>query len=165
MAKPRTPYQDTDVAVERSQSQISALLKSHGVEAFRYATFPSYATIEFARRVKKDSALLGYKITIKPKLGNYSNHPVTAADRAEKQAWRVCYFWLKSKFEALDFGLAEFEREFMPYMLLDMGDHQEDVATVFFQSMGGRLEGNANDPFSGARPAPTSNQLNAGKEG
>ena len=40
------------------------------------------------------------------------------AEQAKNQIHRALYYYLKSKFEALDFNLVEFTQEFMPHIVL-----------------------------------------------
>ena len=150
MARLQTPYETTQVPVDKSQAQIRTLLNTHKVEVIRFTSFPAYALIEFGRRATKESPLIGYQLTITPRLGNFNTDPINAADKAERQVWRVAYWWFKSKFEALDFGLVEFEQEFLPYIMLNVGGKQSTVAQAFFENMAGRLR-SPDNPFEGTR--------------
>lgn len=154
-------YEDTSVAVTNSKDQIEKLLKAHGVVAVRFTSFPAYAELDFVR--KADASLLPYRITIRPKLKWGARSEAKELDRAERQVWRVAYWWLKAKFEAVDFGLVEFEHDFLPYMLLQEGGRARGAAEVFFERLAGRLAP-PDDPFSGLVPAPPQGQVTDGRE-
>lgn len=147
------PYDYTQVAVERSQAEIRRLLSRFNVEATRFTSFPAYALLEFVRRDPDGNGVIPYRITVQPKVGKQPRNTQRELDRAEKQVWRVVYYWLKSKLEAIQFGLLEFEQEFLPHMLLADGrGREETVDKVFFERLAGRL-GSPDDPFGGLRPA------------
>ncbi len=110
-------YEGTAVAVERSEEQIKKLLRKFSVQAMRFTSYPSYATLEFVRK-DKEGKLVSYRIRVIPKVAKYARNPPRELDQAERQVWRVVYWWLKSKIEAIDFGLVEFEDDFLPYLLL-----------------------------------------------
>ena len=148
----RTAYADTNVAVWRSQEQIRNLLSKLNVVGVRSTFFSGVGMLEFVRNTKGGTRL-PYRIVVTPKVNKDTQNPVKELDRAERQVWRVVYWWLKAKVEALDFGLVEFEQEFLPYMMLqDRQGHESTVAQAFFESMAGRLAA-GNDPFAGLRPA------------
>jgi hypothetical protein len=147
-----SPYDRTPVAVEASQRQIKKLLEKFNVKAVRFTSFPSYALLEFLREVE-DKKYVPYRVTVKPQVRDWAKNTSSELDRAERQVWRVVYFWLKSKLEAIEFGLVEFEQDFLPYMLIqDNAGHEETVARVFFERLAGRIS-SPEDPFKGLRPA------------
>jgi len=145
-------YEDTSVSIDKSQAQIRKLLNKFNVKAIRFTSYPSYALLEFMREVS-DKQYVPYRITVEPKVRDWARNSARELDRAERQVWRVAYWWLKSKLEAIEFGLVEFEQDFLPYMLLqDSVGHEETVAKVFFERLAGRI-GSPEDPFRGLRPA------------
>ena len=151
------PYEDTAVDTGKTKAQIEKLLKANGVEAVRFTSLPAVALIEFGKRKDKASPLLAYRLTLAPRIkSSYKRYPEKALDKAERQVLRMAYWWLKAKFEAIAFGLVEFEQEMLPYMLMQnqRGD-SEVVAKIFFESMAGKLESQS-DPFRGVRPMLTS---------
>ncbi len=140
----KTAYDNTQVPTSRSKEQIEQLLKKFNVEATRFTSLPSYATMEFVRKV--GDKRMPYRIMVKPKI-----EKGLSIDRAERQVWRVAYWWLKSKLEAIEFGLVEFEQDFLPYMLVAADDRTVTVSEALFS----RLSGAASlpgDPFGGIIP-------------
>ena len=145
------PYEDSKVPIEKSQRDIKSLLARFDVQATRFTSFPAYTMLEFVRGVETGSRVT-YRITIQPKLDKVGAS-VTMWDRAERQVWRVVYWWLKAKIEAIEFGLVEFEQDFLPYMLLADSDGQSrSVAELLFERLAGRLV-LPDDPFGGLQLA------------
>ena len=143
------PYEGTNVTVGKTQEQIKTLLGKNKVTVVRFTSFPAFALLEFARKVDT-GALIPYQVRLIPK---GSGGTIAGLERAERQVWRVCYWWLKAKFEAINFGLVEFEQEMLPYMLIQGSDGQsEPMAKVFFEHLAGKLAAPV-DPFGGMRPA------------
>ncbi len=144
-------YAETPVSVETSQAQIRKLLQKFQVGAVRFTSFPSSALLEFVREEKGRS--VPYRISIRPKLKERSRTAGKELDRAERQVWRVVYWWLKAKLEAIEFGLLEFEREMLPFMLIsDSQGHTATVGDVLPKHLQGALAP-GEDPFQGVRPA------------
>ena len=144
------PYDYTQVTTAKSQEQIKKLLAEHGVTIVRITSFPSTAVLEFIKKVGAEQHV-PYRISLRPNV----RRDVNAAlwDRSERQVWRVAYWWLKAKLEAVKFGLVEFEQEMLPYMLVSgAGGPPKTVATYFFESVANRLT-TGDDPFSGLRLA------------
>ena len=146
-------YEATEVSVEKSQAQIRELLKGFKVRTIRFTSFPAFALLEFIRELEGEK-MVPYRITVLPKLRPKARNTASELDRAERQVWRVAYWWLKAKLEAIEFGLVEFEREFLPNMLVS--DSQGRTETVA-EALGKRLLSmgppNPDDPFGGLRPA------------
>ena len=113
--KSTTPYRYTQVRVSASQESIRGLLAKHDTEATRFTFSGELAVVEFIRQNQP------YRITAKG-LG--------IDNQSDRQIWRVLYFWLKSKMEAIDFGLMEFETEFLPYAVISDGRKSTTIANA-----------------------------------
>ena len=147
------PYEATPVGVVKTKEQIERLLRGQQVVAIRFTSFPAYALLEFTRKVES-GGLIPYRVQLVPR--SSSGNSAAGVDRAERQVWRVCYWWLKAKFEAIDFGLVEFEQVMLPYMLVQGAEGKaEPMAKVFFAHLAGKLAP-PDDPFGGMMPRLTS---------
>ena len=60
------PYEDTRVAVEKSQTEIRKMLMGFDVQACRFTSFPSHALLEFVRESEGQHS--PYRVTITPKV-------------------------------------------------------------------------------------------------
>ena len=110
--KGKTPYRGTEVPVGRTQEAIRLLLKKYDVRATRFTAAGVHIAMEFVRHKQ------GYKIAAES-LGS--------DEKSERQIWRVVFYWLKSKLEAVNFGLMEFETEFLPYALISGGQTVDEA--------------------------------------
>ncbi len=146
-------YEDTSVPAAKSKEQIEALLKKFAVQAVRFTSFPSYALLEFVRK-EKDGRLVPYRVVIKPRVKQFARNATRELDQSERQVWRVAYWWLKSKIEAIDFGLVEFEQDFLPYMLVaDNQGRSQTVSDVLTERLTGKMVTAPDDAFGGLHPA------------
>ncbi len=118
----------TKVPVDRSRFQIEHILTRYGAEQFAYAT-------------KKDGAMIGFRVEDRnirisvpfpDKTSRVFTHSKSGYELAENQVesridqevrrrWRALLLVIQAKLEAVDSGIAEFETEFLPYIVLPGG--------------------------------------------
>jgi len=124
-------YNNTSVNWAKSQAHIMKLLEDRGIEDIRFTSL-SYNTmaragfemmedtyaivLEFFKTTEVADGV-GGKIPIKIIIPNLSKD-----ERKKNQAYRIFFWYLKTKFEAVDTGLVEFEQEFMPHIALGKGN-------------------------------------------
>lgn len=140
------PYEDTNVSVSNSQGQITRLLRKHSITAIRFTSFIAYDVLECTR----DN--LAFRMEVHPKL----KQQVTSRqiEQAQRQAWRAMYWYMKAKLEAVEFGIHEFNTEFLPHMMLtDAQGQSNTVSSMLFAHLEGRLA-QSSDPFGGLRVLP-----------
>ena len=101
-------YANTTVSPHRSKEQIEELLQRVGATGFVWKSFTGEETIQAL--LEWQGKKLGFQIEIR-----YED------ERERKQRLRAMYWYLKSKIEAIQFGLVELEREFLPYLLTQSG--------------------------------------------
>ena len=56
-------------------------------------------------------------------------------ERRKRQAYRIFFWYLKTKFEAIDTGLIEFEHEFMPHIAIGKGGKMSNMWQQFKSTM------------------------------
>lgn len=113
-------YAATRVSPGRSKEQIEELLARVGAVGFRWSsrtTMPGEEILEAA--LEWDGKELAFRLT-----ASYED------ERERKQMLRALYWHLKAKIEAIQFGLVELEREFLPYLLTAKGE-------TIFDELGG----------------------------
>lgn len=125
---------NTQVPVERSRAEIERTLSRYGASAFGYMTEAGRAVIVFeahGRRIRFDLPLP------RPDEDRFTRHArgtrtATAAQAAWEQAcrqrWRALALAVKAKLEAVEAGIAEFEDEFLAYIVLPSGQTMGEVA-------------------------------------
>jgi len=123
-------YKNTGVNWAKSQAQIMQLLESRDIEETRFTNL-SYETmkraglgmldgtsaimLEFFRPTELSDGVAG-TIPIRIIIPN-----IPANEQKKNQAYRVLYWYLKSKFVGVETGLFEFEQEFMAHIALGKG--------------------------------------------
>ncbi len=125
---------NTDVSVERSRAELERTLNRYGASAFGYATRDELATVVFEladRRIAFELPLpsrTDRKFTHHAR-GTRTTTAATAAwEQACRQRWRALNLAVKAKLEAVEAGIAEFEDEFLAYIVLPGGGTMSDVA-------------------------------------
>lgn len=106
-------YKQTTVHWAKSQGQIAALLEKNGVQDIRFTFLQSKNELicEFNYPSELDNKPVSYGIRIVI--------PIESSDdKLKNQIHRALFYYLKSKFEALNFGLVEFVKEFMPHLVI-----------------------------------------------
>ena|SRR6266404_3127063 len=118
-------YKGTDVHWGRSQAQIVGMLNSRGIEDVQFTNISHDTAAKNGLEMREGTVaivLVFQKQEVMPD-GVSGNIPVRIVipnvntdGRALNQYYRVLYWYLKSKFEAIDTGLVEFAEEFMPHL-------------------------------------------------
>lgn len=133
-----TAYAATSVPVERSKENIRTLLIQQGArgvqftEEFPTSTTPGHINVRFAKEINGSLRTVSVSLEVpqppEPKRkvtprrrylrnGKWSE-PKSASDRneqMERSTYRALHWWLKSQFEAVDFGLLSFEDVFLSH--------------------------------------------------
>ena len=105
----RKPYQDTTVSVAKTQQDLINLLEKRGVHATRWTTYPDLVRFEF----QPNKQGVAYRIEMKVERG----YTARQFEQVRRATFRIVYWYVKSKLEAIDAGLADMEREFLSYMI------------------------------------------------
>lgn len=101
---PGRAYQQTRVSPYRSQEVVEKLLRKHGVDGVRWTSLTGTVGLEF--RLPTEHGPVGFSISIE-----------YGADKLRPQYMRALYWYIKAKLEAIEFGLVDFEREFLPFLI------------------------------------------------
>ena len=119
-------YKNTAVNWAKSQAQIGKLLDKVGIKDVRFTFMQSQQSVicefNYPTEVDKKAVNIGVRIIVR--LPDYSDE-----DKAKNQCHRALFYYLKSKFEALDFGLVEFVQEFMPHLIVY--DKKGNTSTLY----------------------------------
>jgi hypothetical protein len=116
VAKPKDSgpkaYAQTKVHYAVTQGEIVALLEKYGIEGVRWTNKTGEVILEFIKEfeVDGDKKPVGVRLMV-PNLNA----------RNRNQLHRALFYYLKSKFESLEFEFIEFVQEFLPYLLTDDG--------------------------------------------
>lgn len=129
MSRIPTSYRTTTVNWGKSQADIMKLLMRHGVQDVRFTALQSrgevYCEFNYPTTLDGKEVIVGVRVKVPiPPKGRLKDD-----ERAKNQAHRALLYYLKAKFEALQFGLVEFIEEFLPHVTLM--DKSGRSATVY----------------------------------
>ena len=131
----KPPYQGTESDPDKTRMQIDKLLRDFGVSGVQWTTDYDHNRVGLAfmveteiRGVKKQ---IGIKIeppvfvaqrkTWNPRMGKYER--VYAPNWA--QSFRLLFWWLKAKLEAVAYGLTSVEQEFLSQVVVKLPSGQQ----------------------------------------
>lgn len=135
---------ETTVSVEKSEAEIKSLLVRYGASHTMFGTSPDSAVIQF----RMLDRIVKFVITM-PDPQDFKRTPVRkdyrtpeAAhkewEKACRQRWRALALVIKAKLEAVESGIAEFEEEFLSYMLMPdgktVGEHVRPGIAAAYES-------------------------------
>lgn len=105
MSKSKQPYRDTKVTWMETQSYITALLIKYGITETRFTNYGGHAYLEFI--LPKE----GWPVRL--------SIPVDLQDqRGTNARWRMLFWYLKAKLEAMKFGITDFKTEWLPFIAI-----------------------------------------------
>ena len=111
--KPVKSYKHTSVNWGKSQAQITKLLEQQGIQDIRFTFLQTQNSLicefNYPTQIENKDVNVGVRIVL----------PIPKEDeQAKNQIHRALFYYLKTKFEALNFGLVEFIQEFMPHLVV-----------------------------------------------
>ncbi|WLD12549.1 hypothetical protein [Planctellipticum variicoloris] len=115
----------TSVPVDRSKAEIEAVLKRYGASEFLYGSKPGLAVVQFVCRDRMvrftlplpSEADKEFHQTERRKTRRSADAVLKAWEQACRQRWRALLLAIKAKLEAVAAGIAEFEDEFLAYVV------------------------------------------------
>lgn len=142
MALELKPYKETDVPWERSKGLITAMLMEHGATGVQWTDIFDRWEIDFrfAYRIRDEEQGIeediGVHITVpirkpvkKDRYGDIIELSEKDRRKAYNQAYRAVYWWMKSQFEAVAFGIQRLDQVFMSNMMYKLPSGQ--MTTVY----------------------------------
>lgn len=117
----------TEVSSERSRAEIVRILHRYGCDQLGYGFQDGQAMIMFALAGRHVRLLIPL-----PKKAEFTKTPQgrprrskqridAAYEQSIRQRWRALALVLKAKLEAVEAGIASFDQEFLPYIMLPDG--------------------------------------------
>lgn len=111
--KPIKAYKTTQVNWGKSQAQITKLLEQQNIKDIRFTFLQSknelICEFNYPLNIDDKDHSAGVRIIL-PIPDN--------SEKGRNQIHRALFYYLKTKFEALNFGLVEFIQEFMPHLVV-----------------------------------------------
>lgn len=132
-------YKNTKVNWAKSQGMIGKLLDSRGIQDVRFTFMQSKSQLicefNYPTLLDKKDVVVGIRIVV----------PIPdETEQTKNQIHRALFYYLKSKFEALDFGLVEFIQEFMAHIVISdkIGNTKTMYQAIIPQYTKGLITGN-----------------------
>lgn len=124
-----TYAEKTSVAADRSRAEIERTLARYGATAFGYGWSGAESVVTFEARGRRIQFRLEMPdrddrdFTVTPTGRKRSPSQAEQAwEQATRQRWRALALVVKAKLEAVEAGIAEFEEEFLAYILVPGAD-------------------------------------------
>jgi len=114
-------YEDTEVAVAKSQDGIRKLIYAHKGTGLSLISHPPREGFEALVEIEKTSYRLRIMATCKQKTRYGSSLTANQKQQEERRVWRVLYWHLKAMFEAADSGVIDIRDVVMPYVVMHDG--------------------------------------------
>lgn len=103
----------TAVPVEKTRGEIEKLIRANESTGFIYGSAVGKAMIGFEYRGRRIKFVVEMPIVNKGKT-NKSN-----VAKEEKRRWRSLLLLIKAKFESVNTGIVEFDREFLAHIVIE----------------------------------------------
>ena len=130
MAEKRIPYADTCVPASRSKEQIDKMLHDYGADAMRWTVVRDQSPVlefVFTVTVNGTERKLGFRITAPHiEVTRVRDHQRVHAYN-ENASYRVLWWYLKSRLEAVSLGMETIEEALMTRILLSLPDEAGNV--------------------------------------
>ncbi len=128
------PYANTGVSVEKSKEDINNLLRKYSIHGASWTELWDEGVIEvrFPIEFEFKGIRKGTMVSLRPPMfesthrsydKKYGSQMVKAPDL--KAGMRCLYFYVKTKLEAVQYGLTSIEKEFMSEIILKLPDGKE----------------------------------------
>jgi len=124
------PYMDTTVPYERTKAEIEILLKSYGIKNIRWTTLEGQDdTLEFIIEAEMQGVKKQLGVAVKPPhiILKKKLHGKLVDTENINQEYRLLFHWIKSKIEAVVWGLSTIEKEFLSEVLMKPPNGQQST--------------------------------------
>lgn len=115
----KLPYKTSQVTQGKTYGEIIGLLRDHGITDYQFTTLKGVDVLAFPLKVKYRDMEKEFtvKLTV-PKLMyplpiERGRNARTKITYLEKESWRIFWWHLKSKLEAIEYGISDEIHEFM----------------------------------------------------
>jgi len=137
-------YKNTSVHWSKSQAEVQKVLEKYNIKETRFTNLSYESMQRSGIEMSKNTVALmieffkittlsngvGGKVPIRIIIPNIPDD-----EKYKNQAYRIIHWYLKTKFEAVETGLIEFEQEFMPHIALGKGSGIGNMWNIFKQQM------------------------------
>ena len=124
------PYKTTIVTKGKSLGHVIGMLEDHGVVNYRWTKVDRVDLLEFPLKIEKNGVEYPFKVSMtvprlmypmKPKGSRSRSSPKTMT-YLENISWRIFHWYLKSKLDAISYGISDVLEEFMYHVNHELPD-------------------------------------------
>lgn len=115
----RLPYRTTTISRAKTYGDIIGLLESHGIKDYQWTRYQGLDQLAFPLTIKRQDLdqqfmikMVVPKLMYSIRLGRGRNSPKKMT-YLENVSWRIFWWYLKSKLEAIEYGISDEAREFL----------------------------------------------------
>jgi hypothetical protein len=112
------PYSKTLVPWERTDQAIRRMLEDYGAVGVQWTNYRGKETLGFIVEIKVKGVLKEIRVMVQPPIVETMDRR-GEAKRNKNQEYRMLYYWLKSKLEAIKWKMESFEDEFLSKIRID----------------------------------------------
>lgn len=142
MSKQRRKFEGTTIHWTKTQAQLMDFLKKEGIKNTRFTNLDEGVVLEFLAYEKKSNR----PVPIRMKLPLPKND-----DREVNRVYRVFYWYLTNKFEAIRSGIVEeITKEFLPFIAFKTKNGVDATLYEALQEEGNAILGDATFPLLGS---------------
>lgn len=130
----KIPYLDTEISASQSRIDIENILNEMGIKDTRWTHIQGETILEFVWHFEEKGVKKSVAFKLKPpmiqirgrskKSTGYQGRVTWSGPlvwkRAENAEWRLLWWWLKSKLEAVRFGLESMEQALMSQVMVSL---------------------------------------------
>lgn len=132
----KPPYGDTKVNYTKTKADIERLLNDYGAIGVIWASYKGDDVLQFLVNTEIQGVKKEIGIEVRP-----PNIPVKkrlkgrglVTTRNKNQEYRLLFYWIKSKLEAVVWGLSSIEREFLSQVMVSLPDGGTTVGNILSQ--------------------------------
>ncbi len=155
-------YKNTNVSYLNSQSQIMKMLNARDIIDIQFSSISHETALEGGLKMEPDTYAIMLLFQKSEQIGDNKAGKIPVRviipnilvgdSRSLNQYYRVLYWYLKTKFEAIDTGLVEFAEEFMAH--LQIKDSRGFITRVWDTFKGGYYKALESGNQGGANMLP-----------
>jgi hypothetical protein len=127
------PYKNTAIPPERTKAEIEKLLRVHGITDTQWTSYQGETTLRFVwhltvKGVEKEVLFQFKPPTIEVKKNIYSRtdqRSIRAITQLQAASYRLLFWYLKNKLDAVKYGLESMEKEFLSHAVVSLPNGQQ----------------------------------------
>lgn len=135
MKSSKLPYYNTTISQEQTKAEMEKLLKDHGIKDIQWTTYKGQTELKFLHRIQIKGVEREIGFVFRPPIiliprrqyDSKFNRYVKVNVPHDAMSYRLLWWYLKAKLEAVEYGLETVEKEFMSHILVSLPDGSQST--------------------------------------